>query len=118
MAPDKRDQLIEFLSTGKYTIKEAAAKFQINYSTAKYIFKRHRTRLISEEEDRRPSTFFRNSVAVDLKSIANKIEKMTLMSAQLSHHAQQEKHTLISLLKEIRHLLDGVMLELSSVCVT
>ena len=37
MAPDKRDQLIEFLSTGKYTIKEAAAKFQINYSTAKTV---------------------------------------------------------------------------------
>lgn len=43
--------MIEFLSTGKYTIKEAAAKFGINYSTAKYLFKKYRAELVEEDED-------------------------------------------------------------------
>lgn len=113
--PDKRDELIRFLSTGKYTIKEAAAKFEINYSTAKYIFKRHRTRLINEEEEKRPSTFFRESVSTDIRSLSSKIEKVTITSAQMSHHVKQDKHVVMGMMKEIRHVLDSVMLEMHSV---
>ena len=49
VSPSKRDQLIHMVNTEQKTIKEAANRLRINYSTAKHIIKSKKTELPIKE---------------------------------------------------------------------
>jgi transposase-like protein len=64
--PAKRRQLIELVNEGQKTIKEAANRLKINYSTAKHIIKSKKAEIPEKEQPTSPPSSLLNGQKVDL----------------------------------------------------
>ena len=84
MDPLKRKQLIELVKEGQKTIKEAANRLKINYSTAKHIIKSKKSeapeRLQAQGSNSSNRNFenpMKHSAPVDIEQLERKIKALT-----------------------------------------